>query len=71
MRKYPTDLTDSQYGTILSIIGDKRKRRCSLNEVLDAIFYLLKTGCQWRMLPSDFPKWQRIYYYFRKWSRDG
>jgi putative transposase len=71
MRRYPTDLTDSQYGTILHIIGDKRKRKRSLKEVLDAIFYLLKSGCQWRMLPSDFPKWELVYYYYRKWSCDG
>ena len=71
MRKYPTDLTESQYGAIIQIIGDKRKRRRSLKEVLDAIFYLLKSGCQWRMLPSDFPKWELVYYYYNKWSRDG
>lgn len=70
-RNYPTNLTDSQYNTILRIIGDKRKRQHSLKEVIDAIFYLLKTGCQWRMLPSDFPRWERVYYYFQKWSRDG
>lgn len=42
-----------------------------MKEVLNAIFYLLKTGCQWRMLPRDFPKWERVYYYFHKWSCDG
>lgn len=71
MRRYPTDLTDSQYDAILRIIGDKRKRKNSLREVLNAIFYLVKSGCHWRMLPSDFPKRGRVYYYFRKWSLDG
>ena len=70
-RQYPSNLTDNQYATILGIICDKRKRRRSLKEILDAIFYLLKTGCQWRQLPGDFPAWQLVYYYFRKWSRDG
>lgn len=70
-RDYPSNLTDNQYEAILRIIGDKRKRQCSLKDVFDAIFYLLKTGCQWRMLPSDFPKWERVYYYFQKWSQDG
>ena len=70
-RNYPTNLTDSQYRTILAIIGDKRKRQGSLKDILDALFYLLKTGCQWRMLPNDFPKWELVYYYFQKWSRDG
>ncbi len=71
MQNYPTNLTESQYRTILAIIGDKRKRERSLKEVFDAIFYVLKTGCQWRMLPSNFWKWERIYYYFNKWSGDG
>lgn len=71
LKTYPTNLTESQYNTILQIIGDKRKRQRSLKCVLDAIFYLLKTGCQWRMLPRDFPKWELVYYYFQKWSRDG
>ena len=71
MTKYRTNLTESQYMTILVIIGDNRKRQRSLKEILDAIFYLSKTGCQWRMLPSDFPKWELVYYYFRKWSLDG
>lgn len=67
---YSSNLTDNQYATILGIIGDTRKRKRSLKPVLDAIFYLLKTGCQWRMLPENFPPWQSVYYYFRKWSGD-
>ncbi len=70
-RQYPSNPTDNQYATILGIICDKRKRRRSLKDIFDAIFYLLKTGCQWRQLPGDFPAWQLVYYYFRKWSRDG
>lgn len=70
-RNYPTNLTDNQYAAILRIIGDKRKRKYSLREIFNAILYLLKTGCQWRMLPSDFPQWNLVYYYFLKWSRRG
>jgi transposase len=70
-KNYPSNLTDNQYEAILHIIGDTRKRRRSLKDVFDAIFYLLKTGCQWRIFPSSFPSWQLVYYYFRKWSRDG
>ncbi len=70
-KRYSSNLTDNQYETILGIIGDKRKRRRSLKEIFDAIFYLLKTGCQWRELPGEFPPWQSVYYYFRKWSLDG
>lgn len=54
---YPTDLTDTQRNTILAYIDDNGKRKHPLNEILNAIFYLLKTGCQWRMLPKDYPKW--------------
>jgi putative transposase len=68
---YPTKLTDAQYDAIVAIICDKRKRKNSLREVLNSIFYHLKTGCHWRMLPSDFPKWQTVYYHFSKWSNDG
>lgn len=71
MKKYPTNLTDSQWKAILSIIKDKRKRKHSLREIFDAIFYLLKTGCQWRMLPINFPSWKLVYYYFSKWRNDG
>jgi len=68
---YPTNLTESQYETILAIIGDKRKRNHTLKEIFDAILYLLKTGCQWRMLPSEFPSWKLVYYYFSKWRDEG
>jgi putative transposase len=48
-----------------------RKRKHELRSIFDAIFYVLKTGCQWRMLPQEFPKWQLVYYYFAKWRDDG
>ena len=70
-KQYPSNLTDNQYETILGIICDKRKRRRSLKDIFDAVFYVLKSGCQWRQLPGDFPPWQSVYYYFRKWSLDG
>lgn len=68
MTNYPGNLIENRYRTILSIIGDKRKPKRSLKEILDPIFCLLKTGCQWRMLPSDFPHWKFVHYYFNKWS---
>jgi len=71
MKTYPSNLTDSQWKAILGIIMDKRKRKHSLREIFDAIFYLLKTGCQWRMLPVNFPSWKLVYYYFSKWRNDG
>jgi putative transposase len=40
-------------------------------KILNAVFYLLKSGCQWRLLPHDFPRWPTVYWYFRKWRMDG
>ncbi|MDR2885640.1 MAG: transposase, partial [Rikenellaceae bacterium] len=70
-KNYPSNLTDNQYEAMLRIIGDKRKRQHSLSAILEAIFYVLNSGCQWRMLPGDFPAWQSVYYHFRKWCIDG
>ena len=70
-KRYSTDLTDSQYSTIISILKDERKRKYSLREIFNGIFYMVKTGCQWRMIPKCFPKWELIYYYFTKWKNNG
>jgi putative transposase len=48
-----------------------RRRTTDLRAVLDAIFYLLRTGCQWRLLPRDFPAWGTVYHYFRTWKHTG
>lgn len=64
---YPSDLTDSQWQVIEKILGDYRKRKWDLRLVTNAVFYLVKTGIQWRYLPSDYPPWQTVYYYYRKW----
>jgi putative transposase len=66
---YPTDLTDTQWQYIEKVLlFEQRKRKHDLKEIFNGIFYLVKTGCQWRMLPKDYPKWELVYYYFRKWS---
>ncbi|MDR2968243.1 MAG: transposase [Tannerellaceae bacterium] len=70
-KNYPTDLTDAQYDAILHIMGDNRKRKYSLRAIWNAILYLHKTGCHWRMLPKDFPQWQTVYYYLSKWTHEG
>jgi transposase len=65
---YATDSTDAQWQVIKNYLYDNtRKRKHELRRILDAIFYLLVTGCQWRNLPKDYPKWQLVYYYFSKW----
>ena len=71
MKHYSTDLTDSQWMLLSDILMDNRKRKHSLREIFNAIFYLLKTGCQWRMMPSGFPNWELVYYYFTKWKNNG
>ncbi len=72
---YDTDLTDEQWDFIGPLIpankGRGRPRELDLRLLLNAIFYLVRTGIQWRNMPIDFPKWQSVYYYFRKWSKDG
>ncbi|XCN71796.1 MAG: IS5 family transposase [Candidatus Electrothrix aestuarii] len=72
---YSTDLTDIQFEIINKFLPSPSKtgrpRSYALREILNAIFYLVHTGCQWREIPHDFPKWTSVYYYFRKWKRDG
>jgi putative transposase len=68
---YETNLTDSQWEIIAEILEDGRKRQHNLQTIVNAIFYVTKTGVQWRNLPLDFPKWQLVYYYFRKWTKLG
>ena len=65
------NLSDSEWEVMSIFFDNQRKRTLSLREVVDGIFYILKTGCQWRYLPSTYPKWTAIYYYFDKWSKDG
>ena len=78
MRKYPIDLTDSQWAKIASFFVN-RKRKHSLREIVNALLYVAKTGIQWRFLPTNYPKWQLVYYYFgfaqhkyfRRWTAEG
>lgn len=66
---YLTDLTQTQWQFIKKALDfNDRKRKYDLIIIWNAILYLVKTGCQWRLLPSTFPKWQLVYYYYSKWS---
>ena len=71
MNRYDSNLTDSQWEIIEQLINEQRKRKYSLRDIVNAILYMSKTGVQWRMLPKDFPSWQLVYSYFRKWSYNG
>ena len=70
MRIYPTDLTDSQWSKIEKFFPI-RKRKYSLRHVVNALFYIVKSGIQWRMLPLNYPNWQLVYYYYRRWTSEG
>jgi hypothetical protein len=76
MRKaYPSDISRAQFEVIKPFLESVRKttkpRTVDLYEVFCGVLYLLKSGCQWRMLPSDFPKWRTVYAYFEKWREPG
>jgi putative transposase len=76
MRKsYPTNLTDAEWHYLKSHLPTPKRRGrpriYGFREILDAVFYVLRSGCAWRLLPRDFPPWETVYHYFRKWSLDG
>ena len=74
-RRYPTDLSDDEWRCIGPHLpepaGQGRPRLHCLRAILDAVFYVLKSGCPWRLLPKDFPPWKSVYDWFRKWRIDG
>src|SRR5207237_9507172 len=74
-KAYPSSLTDGEWERVLPHLpvqsGRGRRRQHSWREILDVVFYLTRTGCQWRNLPHDFPKWQTVYYHFAKLVHGG
>ena len=76
---YPSDLTDLQWSNIHHLFpnGDRlpgrpgRPRTYDRKDIVDAVFYLARTGCQWRALPHDFPPWKTVSYYFYTWRDQG
>jgi len=72
---YPSDLTDAQWQIIEPLLPPPkpggRPRTVNLGAVVNAIFYLTRTGCSWRMLPHEFPPWGTVHYYARQWRLDG
>jgi len=66
-----TRLTDSQWQNIKPLLDTQRKRKYDLREILNALLWLVRTGCQWRNMESSFPPWKTVYYYFERWSKDG
>src|ERR1700730_15738018 len=73
-QRYPSDLTDEQWAVVESFIPiypGGRPRKTAMRDVLDAILYLLRTGCQWRYLPKDFPPKSTVWGYFDQWRHNG
>jgi putative transposase len=74
-KRYATDLSRKEWRAIRPHLAQKpgpgRPRTVDTRLVVNAISYLVRTGCQWRLLPTDFPNWNTVYSYFRKWTRDG
>ena len=74
-KAYPTDLTDKEWAILKDLLPEAkpggRPRSVDLREILNGIFYRLRSGCAWEMLPHDLPPHQAVYDYFNKWSADG
>ena len=71
-KRYPSDISREQFSKIISMLESARNktrpRIIDLYDVFCGILYILKSGCQWRMLPKEFPKWELCYYYFNLWN---
>ena len=74
-KPYDSDITDVEWLLLEPLIPPEkhggRHRTVDIREVVNAIFYVLRTGCAWRLLPHDFPPWQTVYGYFRAWRKAG
>lgn len=73
-RPYPSDLTDAQWALIAPMVPVKTGGRPAIHSrrrIVEAILYVDRAGCAWRMLPHDFPPWDTVYWYFRRWTADG
>jgi putative transposase len=74
-KPYPSDLSDAQWARLkpllVLVFSRGAPRRVNLREILNALLYIGRTGCPWRMLPHDLPPWQTVYYYFKLWRDRG
>ena len=72
-KRYPTDLTDEEWARVAPLLPRRSKRgrprEVDLREIMNAIRYLVRTGCGWRMLPKYFPPWETVYWWFRRFVR--
>jgi putative transposase len=69
--RYTSDLTDSQWDKVKPLLGKTRSRKYDKREMLNAVLYVVKTGCQWRNLPKDFPEWNAVYHFYSRAKEKG
>jgi putative transposase len=74
-KSYPSDVSDAEWAILEPLLyparATGRPPSVDRRDVLDAIFYVLRTGCQWRYLPEGFPNWVTVYWYFKRWRDAG
>ena len=71
-KEYSTNLIENQWQILQKILEPTaRKRKFSFGDIMNCILYINKTGCQWRMIPKDFPPYNLVFYYFTKWKHEG
>lgn len=70
-KNYPTDLNEKQWTKIEPLFVGMRKRKFEKRELVNAVMYLVKTDCQWRNLPHDFPNWKTVYSFFMRATKNG
>lgn len=74
-KAYKTDITEAQWQILQPLIPPAKPgghpRTVNMREVVNGIFYVLRTGCGWEMLPHDLPPYSTVYYYFRRWQKTG
>ena len=71
---YPSDISDEEWTKLQPLLPKSKRgapRRVNMREIINALRYLNRTGCQWRMLPHDLPPWEKVYYYFSEWRDSG
>ena len=75
VKRYPTDLNDKKWDIINPLLPGAlpggRPRKISVRKLINAILYVTRSGCAWRLLPHGFPPWQTVYGYYRRWTKNG
>lgn len=69
--RYTSDLTEAQWEIVRPLLGKTRKRKYDKRELVNAVLYVVKTGCQWRNLPKDFPQWNAVYHFYSRAMAKG